>query len=215
MDNSAANRIAELDEAIATISGKSNTSDQTYEEDRIYLNKITSFEGKDFIRLYYHPWGLYEGERTKNEQKREAVLKEYQKRYQTEYHSTTFPILMSDENPATFVTEEQSRVIDDILNGLPKKLRKDLKMISDALFNPKIKFQYILTCDREHLATPELQEKLETKGFNLRICTPKQLFTDLAVSTFPKIPKLSFFPLFCPWRSTKFLPWASALAKPA
>jgi len=180
LDNSAANRIAELDEAIATISGKSNTSDQTYEEDRIYLNKITSFEGKAIVRLYYHPWGLYEGEKTKNQQKRNAILKEYQKRYQTEYHSTTYPILMSDENPATFVTEEQSRIIDDILNGLPKKLGKDLKMISDALFNPKIKFQYILTCDRKHLATAELQEKLEIKGFNLRICTPKQLFTELS-----------------------------------
>ena len=123
---------------------------------------------------------MHEGEKTKNEEKREAVLKEYQKRYQTEYHSTTFPILMSDENPATFLTEEQSIVIDDILNGLPKKLGNDLKMISDALFNPKIKFQYILTCDRKHLATAELQEKLERKGFNLRICTPKQLFTELS-----------------------------------
>jgi len=180
LDNSAANRIAELDEEIATISGKSDTSDQTYKEDRVYLNKIISFEGKGIVRLYYHPWGLHEGEKTKNEQKRKAILKEYQKRYQTEYHSTTFPILMSDETPATFVTEEQSRVIDDILNGLPKKFEKDLKMLSDALFNPKIKFQYILTCDREHLATAELQDKLKTKGFNLKICTPKQLFTELS-----------------------------------
>ena len=45
LDNSAANRIAELDEAIATVSGKSHTSDQTYEEDRIYVNKIISFLG--------------------------------------------------------------------------------------------------------------------------------------------------------------------------
>ncbi len=67
LDNSAANRIAELDEEIATISGKSDTSDQTYKEDRVYLNKIISFEGKGIVRLYYNPWGLHEGEKTKCE----------------------------------------------------------------------------------------------------------------------------------------------------
>jgi hypothetical protein len=172
LDNSAANLIAQLDETAASPSEK--------KEDRDYLKQIILLEKRGVISIYHNPWSWHEGAKTPNDIKRESILKEYQRRYKTVYHSTTFPFLLSDKDPVTFISEEQSKIINDILSGLPQKFKKDINTIANALFDPEIKFHFILTCDRKHLANTKLQKKITAKGFSLKICTPKQLFMELS-----------------------------------
>lgn len=180
MDNDTGNRIAELDEKIAHKAGKFNTSESNYIEDRDYLGRITvCLEKKDLIRLYYNPWGEREGRNTKKEWKRQAILREYQRRRFTQFHSTTFPILMSNDNPATFVKVEQDSVLSEIYNELPKKYRHDTKTLAEALLNP-INFEYLLTSDRSHLAADKLRNKLKEKDLKLKICTPKELYEEIS-----------------------------------
>jgi len=180
LDNDTANRIAELDEEIACKAGKFDTSESKYIEDRDYLGKITvCLEKKGLVRLYYNPWGEREGCNTKQEWKRQAILREYQKRRFASFHSATFPILMSNDNPATFVKDEQDSVLDEIFSELPKKYHHDLKALAEALLNP-INFEYLLTCNRKHLAADELRNKLKEKGLKLKICTPKELYEEVS-----------------------------------
>lgn len=182
LDNDAANRIAELDEGIAQKSGKSNTPDPTYIEDRDYLRKIVEcLEKRGIVQLYYNPLGQREAQDTKEEWKRRAVLREYEERYFTEYHSTIFPILLSDDNPARFLTLEQKRMLDEIFNELPKKYQHDIKIVAEALFNPKIKFKYLLTCNTRHLAANKLRNKIKEKGLELKICTPRELYGEISI----------------------------------
>ena len=91
LDNDTANRIAELEEKIANRVDKSKTTDKII-EDRYYLKQVIALEKKGVIRLYYNQWGQYEGSKTTDEEKRQAILREYERRRFTEYTSTTFPI---------------------------------------------------------------------------------------------------------------------------
>ena len=175
-----ANVIAELDDDVARKAGKLDNPEPTYTEDRYYTDRIIKELDKNrIVRLYHNPWTKHEAENTPEYSKRNAILKELQNRYFTDYHSTTFPILMSNEYPATFLAIEQKGIVNDILGNLAKKYRKDQKMLTDALCNPKIKFQFLLTRDRDHLATKVLRDRLKEKRLELIVCTPKQLFKEV------------------------------------
>ncbi len=172
LDNDTANRIAELEEEIANKADKSNTTDQIYIEDRHYLRKIVALEEKRVIRLYYNLWGQWEGNKTADNKKRQAILRKYQKRRFTKYNSTTFPILWFSNMSAEFVSTEKKKILNEIFEELPKKYAHDRKALTEALLNP-IKFEYLLTCNRRHLAADKLQSKIKEKGLQLKICTPK------------------------------------------
>lgn len=180
MDSSTANRIAELDDIIASRLDKRKTSQPSYREDKYYLTKIVDdFVKKGTVRLYWNASVKREIENTVKAWKRNAVLRTVEDHSFAGYHSTTFPIVMSDENPATFLNGEQKQKLKDIYNDLPKKYLRDIKILADALFNPEIEF--LLTTDRQHLANKRLRSRIEAKAsINiLKIRTPRELFEDL------------------------------------
>jgi len=180
IDNTVANRIAELDDRVASQLDERITSDPTYIEDKSYLTKIVdSFVVKGIVRFYWNASVKREIENTKADWKRNTTLCKVQDHTFAYYHSTAYPIIMSNENPATYLTTEQGLILDDLYNALPRAYLKDIKILADALFNPEIEF--LLTTDRDHLANDRVRSKLEESGLNkyLKIRTPRELFEDL------------------------------------
>ena len=156
LDTNIIERILRIDEEIP--------NNRTYEEDRKFLGKILDIcANNEKIKLYVNPSVKMEIEKTRDNQKKKALLEIFEKYEFLPFNSTIFPCTL----PATFISEEEGKKLEDVCNKIPG-LKKDVKIIADAGFSKTI--DILLTTDRKHLAN---------KGFqinHLKIFTPKMLF---------------------------------------
>ena len=146
------------------------------EEDRLYLSKIVKQYAKnDVVRLIVNPTVEQEIKRTPDLQKRDALLMRFNQFYFTSYNKTIFPFRF----PATFLASEEKEALKQIFEDLPKKFKKDKKILADAVFNQKI--ELLLTTDRKTLANYRLRNRLESVGLHkkIKVFTPKELFEHL------------------------------------
>jgi len=165
LDTTIVNRILDIEEP--------SQEGSLYEEDRFFLKKI--LETRELVQrleLYVNPSVKMEIEATKNDQRREELLKIFNSFKFILFTTTVFPIVF----PATFLSEEEKLKLMKLCEANPS-LVKDEKIIADAAFCQHI--DVLLTTDRRHLANRGVCIE------KLKICTPKELFDCLSQSEEP------------------------------
>ena len=165
VDTCTVNRILDMIEV--------KTHATVYEEDRLYLTKLVEQYVKDGI-IYFivNPSVKKEIERTINAQRRKDLLTTFNQLHFTFYNKTIFPIVF----PATFLTQEEKEILEQLYRDLPQEFKKDEKIFADVIFNQQI--EILLTTDREHLANHRFRNRLESTDLHrkIKIFTPKELF---------------------------------------
>jgi predicted nucleic acid-binding protein len=167
VDTSTVNRILRINEK--------REKDNKWEEDREYLMKIfQQYLESSVVRFIVNPTVKTEIEDTKDPQERMRLLKKFEEYHFTSYNLTIFPFTF----PATFITEEQSKTLEQLIHGIPK-FEKDKKIFLDALNNAQV--EYLLTTDRKHLVNDTFRRRVKKKGLDkyIRICKPKELYEHL------------------------------------
>lgn len=166
LDTSTVNRFLDMD-----MDNKLRNS--TDEEDRLYLFKIVEqYVKHDIVSLIVNPTVKQEIEKTSDPQRRDDLLARFSQFHFTSYNKTIFPFRF----PATFLASEEKETLKQIFEDLPKKFKKDKKILADTVFNQQI--ELLLTTDRRTLANDRLRNSLESVGLDkkIKVFTPKELF---------------------------------------
>jgi hypothetical protein len=166
VDTSTVNTVFNMDKKVPA-------SSYNDEEDRLYLPKIVEqYVENDVVRLIVNPTVEQEIKRTPDLQKRDDLLMRFNQFHFTSYNKTIFPFHF----PATFLASEEKEALKQIFEDLPKKFKKDKKILADAVFNQQI--ELLLTTDRKTLANYRLRNRLESVGLDkkIQVFTPKELF---------------------------------------
>ncbi|MFC1914107.1 hypothetical protein ACFLXF_02405 [Chloroflexota bacterium] len=159
--------------------------DQKWEENREYLSKIVNeYVGKGIVQLFVNPSVKRELERTrKDPERKKQLLNIFELFIFLPEHKTVFPIILSNEHPASFLSEEGKRVLENLYRDIPS-FRKDEKIFADALFNSRV--ECLLTTDEEHLANDRFRSRLEDVGLGekIKVFTPKEFYDYLKCEGF-------------------------------
>ena len=152
-------------------------NDRKCEEDREYLSKIIkNYVKKGIVQLFVNPSVEREIRNTKKDPQRKNRLLALFKRLDfAPNHKTVFPIVLSNEHPATFLSEEEKKTLEELFGDIPS-FRKDEKIFADAVFNSQI--EVLLTTDEAHLANDKFRNRLKNKGLDkkVKVFTPKEFF---------------------------------------
>lgn len=169
VDTSTVNRILDIK--------AEKPNDRKWEEDREYLSRIIkNYVNKGIVQLFVNPSVGREVRNTKKDpQRKNRLLALFERLDFTPNHKTVFPIVLSDEHPATFLSEEEKKTLEELYGDIPS-FRKDEKIFADAVFNSQI--GVLLTTDEEHLANDRLRNRLMNKGLDkkVKVFTPKEFF---------------------------------------
>ena len=93
------------------------------------------------MTFYVNPTVKWQINNTKDEQRKEGLLAKFKEFQFTEFNISIFPFYF----PVTFISEEQSALIDKLCKDHPA-LSRDKKIIADAAFNEYI--DVLLTTDK-------------------------------------------------------------------
>jgi len=160
LDTSILHRISRID--------VENPDDPLYEEDRVYLRKLSGMHLKsDDIEFYVNPSVKSEIDATRNQDRRRQLQELFEKYRFIPFNKTIFPFTF----PVTFITRDEVGTLGRLCRDNPG-LKKDQKIIADAAFSQNM--DILLTTDRKHLADRGI------RIMHLKIFTPKELFEYLS-----------------------------------
>ena len=115
----------------------------TWQENIKYLKLLLSGPvATGDVIFYVNPSVKWQINNTKVEQRKNGLLAKFEEFQFIEFNLTIFPFHF----PATFVTEEQAALVDELCKEHPA-LFKDNKIIADAAFNDNI--DVLLTTDKD------------------------------------------------------------------
>lgn len=167
VDTSTVNRILDIE--------VQKPNDRKWEENRACLSKIiNNYCKRGDVQLFVNPSVEREIKNTKRDpQRRNRLLALFNRLQFTGNHKTVFPIILSDEHPVTFLSEEEKKTLKELYEDIAS-FQKDEKILADAVFNPQI--EVLLTVDEEHLANDKFRNLLKSKGLDkkIKVFTPKE-----------------------------------------
>lgn len=170
VDTSTVNRILDIEVV--------KPNDHKWEEDRQYLSKIIkNYVKKGIVQLFVNPSVEREIRNTKKDPQRKNRLLALFKRLEfTPNHKTVFPIVLSDEHPATFLSEEEKKTLEELSRDIPSFKKDDVKIFADAVFNSQI--EVLLVPHEEHFLKGRFRNFLENKGLDkkIKVFTPKEFY---------------------------------------
>jgi hypothetical protein len=135
LDTSIVNNLLDID--------KKESGDLTWEKNKRFTKLlIDNPVALGHMILYVNPSVKSQIGNTDDVKRKEELINKFNEFRFEECNFTIFPFTF----PASFITQEQSDVIEDICKRYPN-LEKDRKIIADSAFNDKINF--LLTTDRK------------------------------------------------------------------
>ncbi len=158
IETSIVNNVLDLEE--------SRPNDTTGQENIKYLELLLSEPVVTGEMIFYtNPSVKWQINNTKDEQRKEGLLTKFKEFQFTEFNLTIFPFHF----PATFISKEQSALINELCKEHPA-LSRDKKIMADAGFNENI--DVLLTTDKD------LAHQVRQLG-KVKFMLPKELWDSI------------------------------------